>query len=252
MEVTPFNFISVIAIVLALGALGGHFMNVDDQDERDDTQDSDIAQLSIMISEIDTVDSETVKDWVNSANEALIKKDSSFETRIKSLEDKPTPTATTQVFTLTEKNQMINEINSLKSKMTTAERDIEDLEDEIEDSSSSSSGSRNIYSKPSCIDDFEDNTSRIVTIDSFRDTELDEDVEFEGVGQPREQVELWICQPGERLAVSGGNIVLDSDGEWYRECPARICAGETGDHVAFLEIIDNGDLTRIMEYEVER
>lgn len=226
--ILPFIFVLII-----LGYAGGIYLQ-GEQDEVDDLQTSNISINAKNIAAMGDIDEDTVKGWVNTANEVLIANDSSLQTRVTTLENKPV--STSSVLTQTEKNSIFNEINLLKSKVAIAEGDIDDLEEEDSSSSSSSSSNRNIQQdttmdRPS---NFYDRGDRIT---------------FSGLTDSRADVELYISYDGDRDEEVGDDTA-DSNGRWVITCISK-CTEDRGDYEVYVLNIDNDDKSRTYDYEVD-
>lgn len=233
MEVTPFNFISIIALVLALGAIGGVFL----QDDRtvgiveDETENLRQAVDGLLESQV----TETkVKSWVNSANTVLVDK-------VKALEDADPPTAgisESRVNQLIDNKVLVQydidgSIKSLKDKDTALQKEIDDLEDDNNRGSSSSGG---------------DEDTTMDSVSKFYDR--GDTITFSGRTEPRDTVELFISYEGERFKSTDLDDRADANGIWIITCRNE-CTEERGDYEAYVENVDNGDRSNEREYEVD-
>ena len=237
-DVQPLHFISIIALVFAIGGVAGHFME-DTRTEKIVDEKLEPYKTAVDGLVANPIDESTVRSWINAANTQII-------SRIDTLEKAPAPTGGV---TEAKVNQLIDNkilltpplgydidgsIKALKAKDTAIEADIKDLEDDRGRSSSSSG----------------DEDTTIDRISNFYDR--DDSITFTGRTVPGDEVELFLKHQDDR-DFDDTNLTdrADQNGLWVIIC-RDMCTEDLGEYEVYVENLDNGDESRVLDYEVQR
>ena len=235
MEVAPFNFISIIALVLAIAVFGFVFV----QDDRtEDMIAEEIEPLTLAVNGLleKEVDEKKVQSWVNSANTALIKRVDQLESDVESIPEPTSGVSESRVNQLIDNKILVQydidgNINALKAKDTALQEDIDDLD------SAGSSSSRG------------DDDTTMDSVSRFYDR--GDSITFTGKTEPRDEVELFLKHEDDnRFDDTGLTDTADQNGLWVIICRS-ICTDDRGDWEVYVENLDNGDESRVLDYQVD-
>ena len=235
------QFLPILSIILVIVMFpAGLYVFNEIRDEVDDISEYATENRQSIQGLYSTEDIEEALEKQAKEMATQLQKNANFLQRIETLENKPDPQPN-NVLTLTEKSSIINEINLLKSKMSQAEEDIEDLEDDNNRSSSSSSSSSSSRNN-----DIEQDT----TIDdpsNFYDE--DERITFSGRADSNAEIELFVSFEGDRF-VKVGDDKTNQSGIWVISC-IEDCSDRDGDYEVYAINIDNNDKSRTKDYRVD-